>query len=85
MTRQQLLKKCEALPPAARKQVDDLLAMLALSEERAKPQAARRSTFGPDDEVFGMWRDRDDIIEGAAWVRNLRRRQWERRIGRSAD
>lgn len=85
MTRQQLLKKYDSLPPAARKKVERLVTLLASSRKPATPKQARMQDFGLGDEIFGMWRDRDDMIDAIGWVRNLRRRQWGRRIGRSAD
>lgn len=30
-----------------------------------------------DEPFIGMWRDREDMRDSTAWVRSLRRREWE--------
>lgn len=85
MTHQQLLKKYDSLAPAARKEVDQLMAKLASPAKTSMSGRSRRLDFGPGDEVFGMWKDREEMTDASAWVRDLRRREWGRRIGRTAD
>jgi hypothetical protein len=31
-----------------------------------------------EEEMFGMWRGREDITDSTAWVRQLREREWRR-------
>ena len=31
-----------------------------------------------DEPFIGMWRGREDIKDGAAWVRSLRKQEWKR-------
>jgi len=31
-----------------------------------------------EEEVFGIWRGREDIPDSTAWVRMLREREWRR-------
>lgn len=85
MTRQQFLKTYDTLSPAARKQVEKLVNKLASTPKTRSRKRTPAQDFGPGDEIFGMWRDRDDMKDPAIWIRELRRRQWGRRIGRVAD
>lgn len=41
-------------------------------EEEAGPAAAALSAFVTDDPAFGIWRDREDMADVAAYVRKLR-------------
>jgi hypothetical protein len=53
-----------------------------------EPLAVKEPTASPDKEedfvalpFFGMWRDRQDMKDSAAWVRKERKR-WQQRVGR---
>ncbi len=43
--------------------------------EPATPKSKRKLA---DEPFIGMWRDRDDLRDSSAWVRELRRHEWER-------
>ena len=42
------------------------------TETAASTQAQATATFVTDDPAFGMWRDREDMADVAAYVRKLR-------------
>lgn len=67
-----------SLPPEAQQQVMDFIAFL---QSRYKPSRFRRRTNSPKlaEEIFvGIWRDRDDLQDSSAWVRSLRKHEWQK-------
>jgi hypothetical protein len=81
MDADQLWKEYNSLPAEAQAQVIDFLAFL-----RARKSAkSRRKTQGridwANEPFIGMWRDRDDMTNGARWVRSLRDQEWSRTRG----
>ena len=68
------IDKLVALPPEQQVEVLDFIEFLAA---RRCP-ATVRSRRGPlcDEPFIGMWSDRQDMADSAAWVRELREREW---------
>lgn len=69
-----LLDDIAALPPDKREEVADFVAFL---RSRSNPghMGGHEVVQEPTDFV-GMWADRSDMADSAAWVRRLRERQW---------
>ena len=62
------------LPPAWRAQltsVADARVTVRIEEEAATPAAAAEA-FVTDDPAFGIWRDRGDMADVAAYMRRIR-------------
>jgi hypothetical protein len=78
MTHQQLLKKYDALPPAARRQVARLISALSSGPPTKRRQRSAKKASIADAPFVGMWKDREDMEDSAAWVREFRRKHWER-------
>ncbi|MBI2760509.1 MAG: DUF2281 domain-containing protein [Chloroflexi bacterium] len=76
MNKEQIWQDFEALPPERRREVADFVAFLRAREQES--HTIRRRSLPPlDEEPFiGMWRDREDMQDSTAWVRDLRRRHW---------
>ena len=73
-----LLREIESLPPDARKLVTDFISFLKVRFADA-PRAGNKPQATLTDEPFiGMWRDRKDMQDSTAWVRELRQRQQRR-------
>jgi len=73
-----IVREIESLPPEAQKQIMDFVAFLKArypTEPRARKTRRVRLT---DEPFIGMWRDREDLRDSSAWVKDLRRREWER-------
>ena len=69
------------LPPDAQQKVTAFILFL---ERRGKPAASgrsRRQVKLSEEPFVGMWRDRQDMRDGTAWVREIRTREWVRRNG----
>ena len=78
MNRETLWERYAALPSGAQRQVDDLIAFLGRRRITPSAEAAPPESKLSDEAAIGMWRDRPDLSESGAWVRALRRREWER-------
>lgn len=68
----------DELPPEAQQQVIDFIAFL---RKRYVPSWSRKTTKQTklaDEAFIGMWRDREDLQDSSAWVRNVREREWVR-------
>ena len=74
-----ILQEIDSLPPEAQKQVIDFIAFLK-TRYRTRPAAAESKRKLAEEPFVGMWRDRKvkDLQDSSAWVRELRRREWER-------
>ncbi len=71
-----IVRDIESLPPDARKLVKDFVAFLKI-RFADEPRTGKKPRAMLADEPFvGMWRDHEDIRDGASWVRNLRKNEW---------
>jgi len=81
MKEQKIWSEFSALPPELQRQVADFIHFL-----RTRYTHTRKKTklIPLEKEPFiGMWRDREDMEDSTAWVRNLRQSQWEQRRARN--
>ena len=74
MTQQQLLQSFSSLPETAQRQVVEFISSL---KQKASPatDGAEAINFSANPFV-GMWKDREDLADSTAWVRNVRRKEW---------
>jgi hypothetical protein len=73
-----IMKRIGELPPEGQQEAADFIQFLW--NKYAIPDAAVGPDENAEDEVsfFGMWANREDMADSAAWVKELRRREWER-------
>lgn len=72
-----IVRDIASLPPEAQKQVLDFVAFLkARYPTMSSARKTRRARLA-DEPFIGMWRDRDDMPDSTAWVRTVRRREWD--------
>jgi hypothetical protein len=65
------------LSPSAQKQVLDFIAFLRTRQRPRRSKRPARPLGDLADEPFiGMWRDREDMKDSTAWVREVRKREW---------
>jgi len=79
VTSEQLLRDIEALSEDDRRQVADFVAFLRSRAKREVRKRAPKLVPLAEDPAIGMWRDREDMKDGVAWVRSIREREWNRR------
>lgn len=73
MTNEELLREFVALPPEGRRVVADLIAFL---RQRYGVSPITTATDLSSEDVIGMWRDREEMQDSSAWVRNIRETEW---------
>ena len=73
-----ILRDIEDLPPEAQKQVLDFVAFLKTRYGIVSRKKTKRGKL-EDEPFIGMWKDREDMRDSTKWVRELRKREWERR------
>lgn len=65
-----------ALPPDAQYQVVEFIEFLRTRYAQRSRAKASQKTKLLDEPFIGMWKDRDDMQDSTAWVRNLRETEW---------
>ncbi len=75
MTHQQLLSEYVSLPDEAQHQVEDFVAFLRQRYKAVAPAAPHAEDL-QDEPFIGMWRDRAEVSDSTAWVREARRSEW---------
>ncbi|MBI3015059.1 MAG: DUF2281 domain-containing protein [Candidatus Tectomicrobia bacterium] len=68
-----------SLPPEARRQVMDFIAFLRQRYAPSRSRKAAKPAKLASEAFIGMWRNREDLQDSGAWVRNVREREWVRR------
>lgn len=74
MTNEEIIKEFNALPLEARKEVGDFVAFLRQRYGKKNGQTPKGDLS--EEGFVGMWKDREDLQDGAAWVRELRESEW---------
>ncbi len=77
MTNEEILREIKSLPIEAQRQIEDFIYFL---RERYKPSQLKGvPTSDLETEAFvGMWRDREDMRDSSAWIRNVRETHWSK-------
>jgi hypothetical protein len=75
-----LIRDLSSLPPEAQREVIDFIDFL--KTRYPSPQATRKSGQRKlkDEPFIGMWREREDMRDSAAWVRDLRQKEWNPKL-----
>ncbi len=67
-----------SLPPEAQQQVVDFIAFLQTRYIPLRPRKTVKPPKLASETFIGIWRNRADLQDSTAWVRNLRAREWGR-------
>lgn len=72
-----LIEKIETLPDEGK---DKLLSFVEYLKEfyDIEPEKPKEKKPLSSYEFVGMWKDREDMKDSVAWVKKLRREQWNR-------
>lgn len=76
MTTAQLIENFNALPKDAQKVVVELVMFLGKKEQGPKSSRKSNTTSLMNEKFIGLWKDRDDMQDSNAYIRNLRRSEW---------
>ncbi len=74
MTNEEIIREFAALPPEARREAEDFIAFLRERYGR-KNEKTTNGDLGKES-FIGMWKDREDLQDSAAFVRQLRETEW---------
>jgi hypothetical protein len=75
MSKKSVLDLLEQLPPSARKEAEDFVRYLHDQYVISTPKKPTDSSIA-ESPFVGMWKDRKDLQDSTAWVREQRKRQW---------
>jgi len=74
VTNEEIIREFAALPPEARREVEDFVAFL---RQRYSKKTENKNNGKLSEESFvGMWKDREDLQDSSAFVRDIRRKEW---------
>lgn len=73
MNAQKVVAEIEALPAEAQREVADFVGFL---RSRYAATARKSRTNGSSDAFIGMWKNRADLKDSTAAVRNMRDAEW---------
>lgn len=76
MTQQELINEFLSLPAEAQSQVVDFIAFLRKRYTGFQAASGASDIDLISDKFIGMWRDRQDLADSNAWVRNVRKTEW---------
>lgn len=75
MTKEDMVKIFNSLPPEAQQQVMDFVAFL---KQRYKVTSKKKGNLDLQEQTFiGMWRDRPEMQDTRKWIRETRQGEWE--------
>ena len=72
MTHEEILRALASLPPGGRRQVEDFIAFMQQRYGRSQYHGQTETSDLSADNFIGMWRDREDMQNSSAWVRQSR-------------
>jgi len=76
MKEERIWREYTALPPELQKQVADFIAFLRTRYAPSRASKGGRRTKLANEPFIGMWRNRKDLQDTSAWVREIRQREW---------
>jgi hypothetical protein len=81
MTQQEMFDEYLALPDEAQRQVMSFIKFLKQSYTLPEPDPQEQDIDLTNHPFIGMWRDRQDLANSSAWVRNIRENEWSKSRG----
>ncbi len=76
MNQEKLLQDVASLPPIAQKEAIDFIAFLKTRYGQYSAKNSSDASSIESEPFIGMWKDRSDMTDSNAWVRNMRENEW---------
>lgn len=76
MDQEKIWQHFSALPPEAQQQAADFILFLQWRYPPSPPPKEKKRTRLSRDPFVGMWKDRQDMQDSSAWVRQARQQEW---------
>jgi uncharacterized protein YfbU (UPF0304 family) len=77
MKMESIWRQFDTLPTEAKREVIDFIAFLQIRYMRSSAVKKNKRLKLRKEPFVGMWKDREDLSDSVAWVRDLRRREWK--------
>ena len=74
MTNEEIIREFAALPPEARREAESFIAFLRQRYGAKNDKKANGDLL--KENFVGMWKDRQDMQDSSAFVRQLRETEW---------
>lgn len=81
MKQEKIWREFTSLSPELQQQVIDFIAFLRTRYTMTSARKTTTRTKLADEPFIGMWRNRKDLRDSTAWVRETRQREWMSRNG----
>lgn len=78
MTLAEAIRRAAVLPPEKQEEIADIVNFL-VERAQATTRTPEHTALDLNLPFFGMWANRDDMKDSAAYLRKLRENEWERR------
>ena len=78
MEKEKIFNDISSLPPEGQQQVVDFIAFLRTRYKRSQKERQTRRTNLINESFIGIWKDREDMKDTGAWLRNIRKTEWGR-------
>jgi len=76
MEQNNVIRQFDTLPPEAQRQVIDFIAFLKTRYRPAKQEKEQPKEKLAEEQFIGIWRNRVDMKDSSAWVRDIRATEW---------
>lgn len=77
MEEKTVLTQYASLPPNAQQQVRDFIRFLQSQYKSTSRSRVQPTTKLTDEEFIGIWKNRADMQDSTAWVRETRKTHWQ--------
>lgn len=77
MNATELIQNYASLPVEAQKEVADFVAFLKSRYVSLQVAGSPAQSALADEPFIGMWKDREELADSSAWVRELRDCEWK--------
>lgn len=76
MNQEKLLQDVASLPPIAQKEAIDFIAFLKMRYGQYSAKSRDNVSTIENEPFVGIWKNRSDMTDSNAWVRNMRENEW---------
>jgi hypothetical protein len=76
MEKESFWRQFNSLPSEARREVIDFIAFLLTRYQRSNPEKHPQTSKLSDESFIGIWKDREDLKDSVAWIRDVRKKEW---------
>lgn len=76
MEKESIWRQFDRLPTEAKREVIDFIALLQMRYQIINLKKQSKKLKLSEEPFIGIWKDREDLIDSTAWIRDIRGREW---------